>query len=88
MRIVGERFACTDGALRPVVEGCDADATGSDCQERFLVDSGADASVFAAGFVHADDGSPARIHGEFAAFTDPAAADMSILDATCLTILT
>jgi hypothetical protein len=29
--------------------------------------------------LYADDGSPARIQGEFAAFTDPAAADMSIL---------
>ncbi|HKI33658.1 MAG TPA: hypothetical protein VKA46_17520 [Gemmataceae bacterium] len=27
----------------------------------------------------ADDGSPARIQGDFAAFTDPAATDMSIL---------
>jgi hypothetical protein len=29
--------------------------------------------------LYPDDGSPARIQGEFAAFTDPAAADMSIL---------
>jgi hypothetical protein len=29
--------------------------------------------------LYADDGSPARIQGEFAAFTDPAAADLSIL---------
>jgi hypothetical protein len=29
--------------------------------------------------LYADDGSPARIQGEFAAFTDPAAADMSIV---------
>jgi hypothetical protein len=113
MRIVGEWFACPDGVIRPVIEGYAADVTGSDCQERFLVDSGADAFVFAAGFVqrlglpygaapqgvglagvggaqayvlvrttltlYADDGSPARIQGEFAAFTDPAAADMSIL---------
>jgi hypothetical protein len=29
--------------------------------------------------LYADDGSPARIQGDFAAFTDPAATDMSIL---------
>jgi hypothetical protein len=29
--------------------------------------------------LYAEDGSPARIQGEFAGFTDPAAADMSIL---------
>jgi hypothetical protein len=29
--------------------------------------------------LYADDQSPARLQGEFAAFTDPAAADMSIL---------
>jgi Aspartyl protease len=113
MRIVGEWFACIDGVLRPVLEGSAADIAGSDCQERFLVDTGADTTVFAAGFVqrlglpcglppagvglagvggaqayvlvrttltlYADDGSPARIQGEFAAFTDPAATDTSIL---------
>ena len=113
MRIIGEWFACTDGVLRPILEGCAADVAGSDCQERFLVDTGADATVFAAGFVqrlglpfglpptgvgivgvggsqtyvqvrttltlYADDGSPARIQGEFAAFTDPTATEMSIL---------
>jgi hypothetical protein len=113
MRIVGEWFACADGELRPVVEGYAADITGAERQERFLVDTGADATVFTAGFfqrlglpfrlpqagvgltgvgggqacllvqttltLYADDGSPARIQGEFAAWTDPAAADMSIL---------
>jgi hypothetical protein len=29
--------------------------------------------------LYAEDGSPARIQGDFAAFTDPAAADLSIL---------
>jgi hypothetical protein len=29
--------------------------------------------------LYADDGSPARFQGDFAAFTDPAAADMSVL---------
>ena len=113
MRIVGEWFACTDGVFRPVLEGCTADVAGRDCQERFLVDTGADATVFAATFVqrlglpgrpppagigltgvggsqahvlvrttltlYGDDGSPARIQGEFSAFLDPAATDMSIL---------
>ena len=113
MRIVGEWFACTDGVLRPVLEGYAADVAGGDCQERFLVDTGADATVFTAGFAHrlglpgrlppvgvelagvggsqahvlvrttltlyADDGSPAHIQGEFSAFIDPAATDMSIL---------
>jgi hypothetical protein len=113
MRIVGEWFVCPDGALRPVCKGYAADAAGIEHEERFLVDSGADATVFTAGFVqrlglpsqafpagvglsglggaqasvlvrttltlYADDGSPARIQGAIAAFTDPAAADMSIL---------
>jgi hypothetical protein len=113
MRIVGEWFVCADGAKRPVLEGYAADVAGSDCRERFLVDTGADATVFAAGFaqrlglpsqspspgvglsgvggaqayvlvrttltLYAEDGSPARIQGDIAAFTDPAAADMSIL---------
>ena len=81
--------------------------------DRFLIDSGADRTVFSAAFLaklqlplHAppagfalagisgesayamvataleftrDDGGPARVRGEFAAFTDPAATDLSIL---------
>jgi hypothetical protein len=113
MRIVGKWFVCTDGVLRPVLEAYAADAAGTEHEERFLVDSGADATVLTASFVqrlglparlphlgtgltgvgggqasvlvrttltlYADNGSPARTQGEFAAFTDPAAADMSIL---------
>ena len=113
MRIVGNWWLCTDGEIRPVVKGRVADATGSEREERFLVDTGADRTVFTAGLfgslgippsaasgatalsgvgsrpgfvlvrttltLYAEDGSPARIHAEFAAFTDPAAADMSIL---------
>jgi hypothetical protein len=42
---------------------------------------GISGSVFLTTMVElmADDGTPARIHGQFAAFTDPTAADMSIL---------
>jgi hypothetical protein len=50
MRIVGEWFLCPDGMVRPTLEGRADDVTGSDCEERFLVDPGADATVFAAGF--------------------------------------
>jgi hypothetical protein len=113
MRIVGDWFLCTDGETRPIIEGDVAAAAGAALREQFLVDTGADRTVFTAallgalGFppsappagiglsgvggrqafvlvrttltLYADDGVPARIQGDFAAFTDPAAADMSIL---------
>jgi hypothetical protein len=113
MRIVGEWFLCTDGETRPVVKAHVADASGGEVEERFLVDTGADRTVFTTGLLaslglpfsappagiallglgsqpgfvvvrtvltlFADDGSPARFRGDFAAFIDPAAADMSIL---------
>jgi hypothetical protein len=113
MRIVGEFLPCTDGEIRPVVRVYVPDASGTECRAWFLVDTGADRTVFTTGFfqslnlpssaalpslglagvggrsgyvlirttltMYADDNSPARIQGEFAAFTDPAAADMSIL---------
>ena len=113
MRIEGEWLLCTDGETRPVVKGHIVDAAGDEVEARFLVDTGADRTVFTAdllrllglpssgppaGFalagvgskpafvvvrttltLYADDGSPARIQGDFAAFTDPAVADMSIL---------
>src|SRR5690242_1378307 len=112
MRIVGEWLLCTDGEVRPIVEGFVTDAAGGEVWARFLVDTGADRTVFTAhllalldlptaapaGFtlagvgsrpafvvvrttltMYADDSSPARIQGDFAAFTDPAVADMSIL---------
>jgi hypothetical protein len=50
MRIVGEWFVCTDGVVRPVVKGYAADIAGAEHEERFLVDSGADATVLTAGF--------------------------------------
>jgi len=50
MRIVGKWFTCPDGELRPVVDGYAADLAGTERQERFLVDTGADATVFTAGF--------------------------------------
>ncbi len=113
MRIVGEFFVCRDGETRPIVKVYVPDASGIECRERFLVDTGADRTVLTADFLaslklpttpappgiglagvggqqayvvvgttltlYADDGSPARIQGNFSAFTDPAAADMSIL---------
>ena len=48
MRIVGEWYTCTDGVLRPVLDGFAADVGGTEHKERFLVDSGADATVFTA----------------------------------------
>jgi hypothetical protein len=111
MRIVGKWFACSDGVLRPILEGYAADVVGTEHQERFLLDCGADVTVFTASFfqrlglpsrvpqpgaglagvggsqasalvrttrtLYAEDGSPARIQGDFAVFTDTAAADMS-----------
>jgi hypothetical protein len=113
MRIVGEFLLCADGETRPVAEGQVADGSGGDRRERFLVDTGADLTVFTANFLaalglpssppppgtslggvggkqafvvvhttltlYAEDGSPARFQGQLAAFTDPAAGDMSVL---------
>jgi hypothetical protein len=113
MRIVGEWFLCPDGETRPVVKAYIVDAVGGEVEARFLVDTGADRTVFTAGLLavlglpssappaglalagvgsrpafvvvhttlilYADDRSPARFQGRFAAFTDPAVADMSIL---------
>jgi hypothetical protein len=53
MRIVGEWFLCADAETRPVVEGHVADASGSERHERFLVDTGADRTVFTASFLAA-----------------------------------
>jgi hypothetical protein len=113
MRVVGEWMVGDDGATRPVVELEVKAADGSLKPERFLVDSGADRTVFSAemletlGFPAApapvclvlegvggeseyvlvrtrvklpcDDGGAANMHGEFAAFTDASATDLSIL---------
>src|SRR4051794_27274513 len=51
MRIVGEWFLCTDTVTRPIVKGYVPNASGTDCRERFLVDTGADRTVFTAGFL-------------------------------------
>jgi hypothetical protein len=113
MRIVGEWFLCTDGETRPVVRGYVTDVAGAQVEAPFLIDTGADQTVFTAGLLavlglpssappanfalagvgsrpafvvvqttltlYADDRSPARFQGGFAAFTDPADADMCLL---------
>jgi hypothetical protein len=113
MRIVGEWLLCDDGITRPVVR---AQVPGGDRRprsDRFLIDSGADRTVFSAAFVRRlqlsgaspapgaalggiggttgfvlvtaviefrrDDGGPARVRGQYAAFTDPRASDLSVL---------
>jgi hypothetical protein len=113
MRIVGEWLLADDGVTRPVVEADVQAAEGDLLRERFLVDSGADRTVFSesllskrgfpaspapanlvlegvggeSGFVvvrtvivlPCDDGRVANMRGEFAAFTDPTSAELSIL---------
>jgi hypothetical protein len=113
MQIIGEWLLCPDGMSRPVVRAQVAGTAGRAVDEHFLVDSGADRTVFSAvlatrlqlpakqpsgglalvgiggtsGYVllttsiefRRDDGGPARVQGEFAAFTDPLATDMSVL---------
>jgi hypothetical protein len=113
MQIVGEWLLGKDGITRPVVEAAVGGVAGKPCAEHFLIDTGADRTVFSAAllaklrlpvnqpplgsaltgisgdstfvlvttvveFVR-DDGGPARVRGEFAAFVDPAATDLSIL---------
>jgi hypothetical protein len=113
MQIIGEWFICTDSVARPTLLVKVAGAVGVSVTERFLLDIGADATVFSAslignlnlptqptpaklsiqgiggtspGVVVATqlelpryDGGPATVGGTFAAFTDPAASDLSIL---------
>jgi hypothetical protein len=113
MRIVGAWYKCDDGLTRPVLLMRVRGGTGSAIDEKFLIDSGADRTVFSAtlldqlggptasaptglslagvggtqAFVQVaaalelarDDGGTASVRGEFAAFTDPAATDLSIL---------
>ena len=98
---------------RPIVDAHVFGVDGKPYHDRFLIDSGADRTVFSAAFLAKlqlplnkppagialtgisgdsayalvntalefarDDGGPARVRGEFAAFTDPAATDLSIL---------
>jgi hypothetical protein len=113
MRIVGEWLLCDDGVTRPVILARVLAADGTARVDRFLIDSGADRTVFSAALLatlglpatsgpselalsgvggtspfvllsttlefSADDGTPVRVRGEFAAFTDPAASDLSVL---------
>ncbi len=113
MQVTGEWLLCDDAVTRPIVRARVVGADGRSARERFLVDSGADRTVFseallkglllpaippsagfallgiggAAAFVSVgavlefrrDDGGVARVRGEFAAFTDPEATDLSVL---------
>ncbi len=113
MRIAGKWQAADDGGTRPVVEAQVQGADGILHTERFLIDSGADRTVFRAHLLETldfpvniasegsilqgiggvgesvvvktvvvltrDDGGEVFMRGEFAAFTDPTATDMSIL---------
>ena len=113
MIIVGEWLLCADGVTRPTVRGAIHTAGGGLHNLIFMIDSGADRSVFTASALEQlrlegsappagyrlegvggpsafvlvqtaveltrDDGAPARIRGEYAAFLDPCALDFSIL---------
>ena len=113
LRIVGEWLICDDLVPRPCVRGRVAGADGTFSEDDFLIDTGADRTVFSAGLLAKlgiltvisidgdraqgiggnsafvllttvleltrDDGGPAHIRGEFAAFIDPNASDLSIL---------
>jgi hypothetical protein len=113
MRIVGEWLTCDDLVRRPCVRGRVGGAGGTYLEDVFLIDTGADRTVFGAvllaklgiltvtpsagialqgiggssAFVllttvlelTRDDGAPAHIRGEFAAFIDPNSTDLSIL---------
>jgi len=48
MRIDGEWYECDDGVVRPVIRGEVMDAGGAWVAAEFLVDSGADRTVFSA----------------------------------------
>jgi hypothetical protein len=113
MRIVGRRLVGRDDITRPVIRAEVQAVDGTLIADIFLVDPGADGTVFSAdllkklalpptptpsgtglqgvsggcGFVEVqtvveftrDDGGVAAMKGQFAAFTDPAASDLSIL---------
>ncbi len=51
MRIVGEWLVCDDLVCRPCVRGRVAGAGGSYSQDDFLIDTGADRTVFVAGLL-------------------------------------
>lgn len=48
MRIEGFWLICDDGVVRPVLDGTVDDANGTPVPVRFLIDSGADRTVFSA----------------------------------------
>lgn len=113
MQIIGEWLLCADGVSRPIVRAQVEGMAGRIIDEHFLVDCGADRTVFSADLAarlqlpvkqptggtslagiggssdyvllttslefSRDDGAPVRVQGEFAAFTDPLATDLSIL---------
>jgi hypothetical protein len=113
MRIAGKWQADDNGGTRPVIEAQVRDADSILHTERFLVDSGADRTVFRAHLLGTldfpvniasegsilqgvggvgesvvvqtvvvltrDDGGEVFMRGEFAAFTDRSATDLSIL---------
>ncbi len=113
MVIAGSWQLCDDGLTRPVLRASIRASDGTLIADDFLIDSGADRTVFSAALMvrlqlptrNLDSGTalcgvggqtdsvlvsatvqfltqaghPVRIHGEFAAFTDPTATDLSIL---------
>ncbi len=113
MRIVGRWQTNDDGVTRPLVRAKVHAADGLLQADAFLVDSGADRTVFSALLLKRlgipvslvsdgsvlqgiggvgesvvvqtvvvltrDDGGEVHMRGEFAAFTDPSATDLSIL---------
>lgn len=111
MRIDGEWFECDDGFVRPVVRGDILNASGIWEPTPFLIDTGADCTVFSAAILEVlgfdttaseqrlggvggvaesvkvatqirlvqDDGGTAVFRGEYAAFAQLEALDMSVL---------
>ena len=113
MLIRGAWWVCSDGTPRPTIPTDVMDSHGLALHRQFLVDTGADSTVFSAALlgdlglptspsptgvsfqgiggatpvvvVNAvlefarDDGGTARVRGQFAAFTDSRATDMSVL---------
>jgi hypothetical protein len=113
MLIKGQWWVCPDGVTRPTIRLEVEDGPARLVDERFLIDSGADRTVFCAALltrltlpthplpaglsiqgiggrspvvivsttlvVTSLSSTTARFGGQFATFTDPLAADMSIL---------
>jgi hypothetical protein len=52
MRVNGEWLQCEDGVIRPVVPGLVRSADGQMVEVTFLLDAGADRTVFSARFLH------------------------------------